>query len=103
MRIGLIQTRGIGDIIIALPIADYFLQRGDEVHWPIGEQFVRIFQPVKPEVNFIPVPTVPETGYFYRTPIALLSDLRCDRIVTLYSSMRSNPAVIPTVERCAEV
>jgi hypothetical protein len=88
MRIGLIQTRGIGDIIIALPIADYFLERGDEVYWPIDSTMVPMFQPVKPEVNFIPVP--PDEGYFYETPLAQLRELQCDRIITLYSYLGSN-------------
>jgi hypothetical protein len=87
MRIGLVQTLGIGDIIIALPIADYFLQRGDEVHWPIDERFVTMFKPVKPEVNFIPVPR-DKKGFYYDMPVARLSELRCDRIITLYSYMQ---------------
>ncbi len=54
-RIGLVQTRGIGDIIIALPIADFLIQQGYDVFWPIDEQIVSAFQQVKPEVNFITV------------------------------------------------
>jgi hypothetical protein len=89
MRIGLIQSRGIGDIIIALPIADYFLERGDEVHWPIVEDLVPIFAPVKPEVNFTPVPV--DDNVFFETPLAQLNELRCDRIISLYSFLKSNP------------
>lgn len=44
MRIGLVQTRGIGDIIIALPIAQSFVNDGHEVFWPIDSRFVSSFQ-----------------------------------------------------------
>jgi len=40
MQIGLIQTRGIGDIIIALPIADFFTAKGYKVTWPIDAEEV---------------------------------------------------------------
>lgn len=87
MRIGLIETRGIGDIIIALPIADYFLERGCEVHWPIEDAFVPMFKPVKPEVNFIPIQRGED--YFYEAPLARLQELRCDRVITLYSYLKN--------------
>jgi hypothetical protein len=54
-RIGFIQTRGIGDIIIALPIADAFIEQGCEVYWPIDAAFVSAFAAAKPEVRFLPV------------------------------------------------
>jgi hypothetical protein len=89
MRIGLIQSRGIGDIIIALPIADYFLERGDEVHWPIDDRFVAMFKRVKPEVNFIPIAR--GDGFYYDLPLQRLQALQCERIVTLYSYLKDKP------------
>ena len=83
MRIGLIQSGGIGDIIIALPIADYFLERGDEVHWPIEDCHFPIFKPVKPEVNFIPIAR--DNGLVYHRPLARLKEMGCDRIISLVS------------------
>ena len=93
-RIGLIQTRGIGDIIIALPIAQEFLDRGDEVHWPIDRRFFSAFQAAEPAVHFIPVDPpaddseAAEQPYLYDMPLRLLKDLRCDTIFTLYSFRR---------------
>jgi len=84
-RIGLIQTRAIGDIIIALPIADYFIDRGDEVYWPIDGAYLRSFQEVKPEIHFISVE--PRGEIMYQTPLAQLRQLRCDRIISLYNAL----------------
>jgi hypothetical protein len=83
MRIGLIQSGGIGDIIIALPIADFFLERGDEVHWPVEDIHLPIFKAVKPKVNFIPLP--PGDGLVYLRPQACLKELGCDRIIAMPS------------------
>jgi hypothetical protein len=88
MKVGLIQTRGIGDIIIALPIADFFLDRGDEVHWPIDEVFVPMFRRVKPDVHFIPIARTATYDYFHDTPLARLRDVGCQRIIPLYSFLR---------------
>jgi hypothetical protein len=88
MNVGLIQTRGIGDIIIALPIADFFLERGDEIHWPIDEQWVPMFRRAKPEVNFIPIARIQSYDYFYDTPLARLREIGCERIIPLYSFLR---------------
>jgi hypothetical protein len=82
-RVGLIQTRGIGDIIIALPIADFFLQRGFEVIWPIDEKFLPAFRSAKPEVNFLGVPL--DEGLMFDTPLRLLQQHGCDPIFSLYS------------------
>lgn len=82
-RIGLIQTRGIGDIIIALPIADHFIELGYEVVWPIDADFVRIFAPIKPEITFLPVQNGP--GYFFHDPVRLIGEHNCERTIILYS------------------
>jgi len=86
-RIGLIQTRGIGDILIALPIADYFLKNNCEVFWPIDERFVEMFQRVKPDVNFSPVDGNQFRGrdFFLNEPLRLLGDKGLDRTIILYS------------------
>jgi hypothetical protein len=89
MRLGLIQSRGIGDIIIALPIADYFIERGWEVCWPIDEQFVPFFAAAKPEIRFIPLKR-DEGRFFYETPLAMLNDLGCKQITVLYSHLKGH-------------
>jgi hypothetical protein len=86
-RIGFIQTRGIGDIIIALPIADYYEEAGWNVSWPIDASFLKMFQAIKPTIEFIPVDRAREDiDYFQNDPIRLLLERRCDRIVNLYSA-----------------
>lgn len=86
-RVGLIQTRGIGDIIIALPIADYFEELGFEVIWPIDERFVPAFTAAKPSITFLPVPAVEDDpkSYFLTTPLDLLAKYKCERTIILYS------------------
>lgn len=89
MKIGLIQTRGIGDIVIAAPIAQYYIELGHEVFWPVDQRFRPFVQAVFPDINFLPVnPGV--TGdttlaYFYSAPLAQLQEMGCEQIFSLYS------------------
>ena len=85
-RVGLIQTRGIGDIIIALPIADFLIQQGYDVFWPIDEQIVPAFQQVKPEVNFIAV--IKGAGDLLEKPLNILQRHDCERVIILYSYLK---------------
>lgn len=82
-RIGLIQTGGIGDILIAIPIADFFIQQGYEVFWPIHEQFMAFFPQVKPEINFIGVKK--EEGTLFKIPRNILQQYDCERVISLYN------------------
>jgi len=93
-KIGLVQTCGIGDIVIALPIAAAMARRGDSVCWPVDERFAPFLQRAAPFVNFLPVPRdVPSPeDYFIFAPQRALKALACDRIYILYSAMRSNAA-----------
>ena len=84
-RLGLIQSRGIGDIIIALPIAKYYHDRGVDVYWPIDERFLPSFKDAVDYVKFIPFPFRPDLEGFLQKPMAMLKAVPCDRIVTLYS------------------
>jgi len=84
-KLGLIQSRGIGDIIIALPIAKYYHDRGVEVHWPIDERFLPSFRNAVDYVNFIPFPFQSTIEGFFNTPVNLLKGVPCDRAVSLYS------------------
>ena len=79
--IGIIQTGGIGDIIIAIPIADFFIQQGHTVVWPIDAAYLSAFERAKPAIRFIGVPG----GDRFDVPARLLHDARCDEIFTLYS------------------
>lgn len=90
-RIGIVQTRGIGDIIIALPIADHFIEQGFEVFWPIDRRFVEMFRRVKPEVNFLPVDGGMEKArdFLLNLPLRLLSEHATERTIMLYSVIGS--------------
>ena len=88
MKLGIIQTRGGGDIIIALPIAKYFFNRGYDVHWIIDQNFYEAFKYAAPYVNFIPI-SVEESEiqsnirhpYWFETPKKMLTDINCDNLL----------------------
>jgi len=91
MKIGIIQTRGLGDIVIAAPIAMYYIERGCEVFWPIDSEFIPSFAFAFPKINFLPI-NKDETGdstaeYFYYTPLDKLKQLKCDSVLCLYSHL----------------
>ncbi|MFZ4858803.1 MAG: hypothetical protein ACOYL3_20675 [Desulfuromonadaceae bacterium] len=91
MKIGLIQTRGIGDIIIAAPIAHYFIGQGHDVFWPVESSFHSSVQAAFPDIHFIPV-YEEKTGYatvdyFYNQPKAELERIGCVSIFCLYSHL----------------
>jgi hypothetical protein len=89
--IGFIQTHGIGDVIIGLPIATWFVERGHRVVWPVSDRCCRAFQEAAPWVEFLPVPagleTSDPTGYYYLTPRGMLEAAGCDVIHSLYSKL----------------
>ena len=89
-RKGLIQSRGLGDIIIALPIAKYFYDRGFDIYWPIDRRFLPSFTKSAPYARFLPVepPTIKgAASYFLETPLAMLRELGCETIHVLYSAL----------------
>ncbi len=89
--IGFIQTRGIGDIVIGLPAATWYADRGHRVVWPVDSRTCRFLSAAFPWVEFLPVP--PEWGapdpaeYFYTGPLRLLREAGCERVFTLYSQL----------------
>jgi len=89
--LGLIQSRGIGDIIIALPIAKYYHDRGVEVYWPIDARFLPSFQNAVDYVKFIPFPFHPTIDGFLNTPVKLLQAVPCERKIPLYSFLSNTP------------
>ncbi|MGH7995346.1 MAG: hypothetical protein ACREFX_03240 [Opitutaceae bacterium] len=96
-KLGLIQSRGIGDIIIALPIAKWYHDRGVEVHWPIDERFLPTFQPAVDYVRFIPFPFQPTLDGFVQQPLRRLKAVPCERIVALYSYLSNCPVNNPAL------
>ena len=91
MRIGIIQTRGLGDIVIAAPIAMYWLARGHEVFWPIDSEFLPPFTFALPGIHFLPVDKsitgINTADYFIEYPKKILTEHGCEDIHILYSSL----------------
>lgn len=83
--LGIIQSRGLGDIVIALPIAHYYHQQGHEIYWPICSEFVSHFAQSVPWVNWIAVST--DTEYFWTEPMRLLRQLGVKEYLPLYQSL----------------
>ena len=90
-RVGLIQSRGLGDIVIALPIAGYYRDQGWDVYWPIDEQFLPNVKDHAPWVKWIPIPYDPRGQYFYDVPLERLHNFRCDEIIPLYQHLTGHP------------
>lgn len=89
-RLGIIQTRGLGDIIIALPIARWWADRGWEPYWPICEQWVEQMTATAPWVKWIPI--TPDHGpFFWDTPQQRLKNFGCDEIICLYQALTGHP------------
>ena len=93
MKIGLIQTRGIGDIVIALPIARHFVDQGHTVVWPIYAPYVRPFQAAAPYVEFLPL--AGEDGdWMLPKPLEALRECGCDRILPLASYIGGHAGLV---------
>jgi len=89
-KLGIIQTRGFGDVIIALPIAKYYHDQGYQVHWPVVENWVEQLTHHAPWVKWIPVK--PDTGpFFYDIPMTRLRNFKCDEIICLYQALTGHP------------
>lgn len=85
-KLGIIQSRGLGDIVIALPIARYYHHAGYEVHWPICREFLSNFETHVPWVHWHPV-TTDSGSFFYDQPLRILQALNCEEIIPLYQAL----------------
>lgn len=90
-RLGIIQSRGLGDLVIALPIAGYYRDQGWDIYWPILEEFMPSMQAMAPWVHWIPLPYDAPGRYFYDVPMERLKNFRCDEIMPLYQALTSHP------------
>ena len=87
---GIIQTRGLGDIIIALPIALNYHEQGYHVHWPVVNTWVEQLQAQVPWVKWIPIQ--PDHGpFFYDIPRERLKNFGCEEIICLYQALTGHP------------
>lgn len=89
-KLGIIQTRGLGDIIIALPIAKFYHDQGWHVHWPITDTWVEQLEHHAPWVKWIPVKADPGP-FFYDIPMERLKNFKCDEILCLYQALSGHP------------
>lgn len=90
-RIGIIQSRGLGDIIIALPIAQAYREEGYEVWWPVCEPFYQQMVSAAPWVNWLSVPVDERGEFFYENPHKQLSALGITEELWLYQYLSSHP------------
>lgn len=86
-RLGIIQSRGLGDLVIALPIARHYYDQGWDIYWPIEESFMYSMTEGAPWVKWIPVPFDAPGRYFYDVPMERLKNFRCDEILCLYQHL----------------
>jgi hypothetical protein len=89
-RLGIIQSRGLGDIVIALPIARHYYDQGWEILWPICAEFIHNFKDTVPWVKWIPV-TTDQGSFFYDQPMKALKNFKCDEIICLYQALTGHP------------
>lgn len=92
-RFGIIQSRGLGDIIIALPIAQYYAEQGYEVVWPICEEFWSSVKNHAPWVKWVPMPTDARGEFFYNEPLRRFKAFGVTEHVCLYQSLNAVPAL----------
>lgn len=92
-KIGIIQSRGLGDIIIALPIADHYHKQGYQVVWPICEEFYSSFKDSVPWVDWRPITTDPRGDFFLETPLQIFREegIGEDDQLYLYQYLSSMP------------
>lgn len=81
---GIIQSRGLGDIIIALPIARHYFDQGDEIVWPICREFYSSVKDHVRWVNWVPIDTDPEGRFFLETPLSVFREWGVDPDEALY-------------------
>lgn len=99
-KIGLIQTRGLGDIVIALPIAKHYADMGCTVVWPILASWISHFKHTAPYVQWLPVEEDQHGRFFYERPLQLLQQygVSADNTICLYQSLSGGLIETPVTE-----
>jgi len=90
MKLGIIQSRGLGDIIIALPIAHHYHRLGWEVHWCVTDSWVA---QLRHHARWCTWHAVKDDGhlFYYDLPQAILKDVGVDEVICLYNSLTGHP------------
>jgi hypothetical protein len=93
MKRGIIQSRGLGDIVIALPIAKYYADQGDEIVWPICEEFVPSFQNSVPWITWVGLKTDDRGAFFIDAPARVFKyhDVDLNEALYLYHYLNTQP------------
>ena len=86
-RLGIIQSRWLGDLVIALPIAGHYRDQGWDIYWPILESFLPSMTQVAPWVNWVPLPYDAPGAYFYDIPHQRLKNLGITEYLPLYQHL----------------
>lgn len=89
-KLGIIQSRGLGDIVIALPIAHSYYQEGYDIYWPVCTEFVSHFVDSIPWVKWIAVET-DNGSFFYDQPMRILREQGVDQALCLYQALTGHP------------
>lgn len=81
---GVIQSRGLGDIVIALPIARHYYDRGETIVWPICEEFYPSVKNTVSWVQWVPIPADAQGRFFLETPLSVFREWGVDPDEALY-------------------
>jgi hypothetical protein len=81
---GIIQSRGLGDIIIALPIARHYYDQGEEIVWPICREFYSSVRDHVPWVTWVAIDTDAQGQFFLQRPLAVFKEMGVDADEALY-------------------
>ena len=81
---GIIQSRGLGDILIALPIARSYYLQGEEIHWPVCREFYGSVVNSVPWVTWYSIETDREGRFFVETPLQIFAENGVDPDEALY-------------------
>lgn len=89
--LGIIQSRGLGDIFIALPIALHYHEQGRRIIWPVCEEFYPAVKDTVPWVEWVSIPLDPMGKFFYDRPYFELGKRGCSENLCLYQALTGHP------------
>jgi hypothetical protein len=91
MKIGFIQTGAIGDILIAMPAAKWYVDKGFQVFWPIDSRYFNFFKKSAPYVDFISIPFDTNSyDWHLGLPLQIFQEHKISEYFILYSYLGSN-------------
>ena len=90
-QLGIIASRGLGDLVISLPIARYYHDQDYHIVWPICEEFYPSMSSAAPWVEWVPIPTDPMGKFFYDVPAQRLAELGVTDTICLYQALTGHP------------